>query len=259
MTREEIFKRAKELKQEDIILEKNLDKLRDEANDLQKELLKTATIKEGTVFKHNTQLIFLSKIECKRTDGDWHYEWDLHYTFNLINCEGLKTSIEIFTDVQEKDLKTKIRTKEIILNDEELDVKKPNLEWPKEIHAESVRAYQEIETNNNHVLYDYIIECHEPEKPRAKILEKKYYRIQTAARINDLHRKDWFIRPEVIKKGEDIVEGTRRYQRTTTAKEDFVKFRLYTKALYKFSQATQYTYVSKVKEEDLLETLLDFN
>jgi hypothetical protein len=259
MTREEIFKRAKELKKEDAVLEKQQDILHEEAQELQKELMKTATIETGTVFKYKTQVIYLSTIECKRTNkGDWYYDWDLCYTFNLINCDGLKTNIAIFTDLIEKDLKTKIQLKELVLNEEELETKKQNFDWPKEIHAESIRAYQEIKTNNE-TLYDYIIECHEPEKPRSSILEKRYYRVQTPTHINDLHRKDWFIRPEIIKEGDDILEGSRRYKRTTTAKEDFVKFKLYTKSRYKFSQTNKYTYVSKVKEEDLLETLLDFN
>ena len=256
MTREEIFKRATELKKEDIALEKNLQKLRDEAYELQKELIKTATIKEGTVYKYNNQLIFLSTIECKRTDGDWHYNWDLHYTFNLINCDGLKTNISILNSIQEKDLKTKIQLKELVLNEDEIEVKKLSMEWPKEIHAESIRASQKIK---NTEIYDYIIECLEPETPRSKILENKYYRIQTPTDINFMYPKDWFIRPVVIKEGEDIVEGTRRYKRTTTATEDIVRFKMYTKRNFKFSQTTEYTHVSKVKEEDLLETLLTFN
>jgi len=256
MTREEILKRAQELKKEDAVLGKQQDVLRTEARKLQDELIKTATIKEGTVYKYNNQLIFLSTIECNRTDGDWHYNWDLHYTFNLINCDGLKTNISILNSIQEKDLKTKIQLKELVLNEDEIEVKKLSMEWPKEIHAESIRASQKIKDTK---IYDYIIECLEPEKPRSKILENKYYRIQTPTDINFMYPKDWFIRPVVIKEGEDIVEGTRRYKRITTATEDIVRFKMYTKRHFKFSQTTEYTYVSKVKEEDLLETLLEFN
>lgn len=257
MNREEIFKRVQELKKEDAVLEEQQDALHEEVPNLQKELLKTATIKTGTVFKYDTQLVFLSSIECKRTDsGNWIYDWDLHYTFNLINCDGLKTNIEIFTNLIEKDLKTKIRLKELVLNEDELEVKKLSMEWPKEIHAESIRAYQKIKDSK---VYDYIIECREPEKPQSKILEKKYYRIQTPTNIYHLYPKNWFIRPVVIKEGEDIVEGTHRHPITTKATEDLVRFRMYTKSRYKFSQTNEYTYVSKIKEEDLLETLLDFN
>jgi len=242
MTREELLKRAQELRDEKKSIEDKEHKLYKDTAELEGEYLKTSIYPMYTVFTYAGNLVSLNKIACKDS-GYRSYSYSLLYYFNLISSNGKTTNMILLRELTEDKIKEMIREKKLVLYDGDIEVKN-DTDWPKEIHACEVKAHSEFKEGNR--IYDYIIESKECENTRKKIKTylTKYYRIQTESEL----RYNWYIKPKVNANEEGILE---------TSFELYIS--RYNPNGKRMKERYSKTHVTKINEKDLFETLLDFS
>ena len=169
MTREDLIIQAEELKKEEKYLDDRQHKLWDDTQKLENAFIETAIYKKGTIFSYLSSLICLTNIECKSA-GYRSYKYELAYSFNFVNPNGVTTGMTVLRGITESRLKEMISDNKLTLYEDEVKVNTDPREWPKEIHPKCIKAHRRIGEQEN--IYDFIIETEECENNRKKV--KKY-------------------------------------------------------------------------------------
>lgn len=243
MTREDLIIQAEELKKEEKYLDDRQHKLWDDTQKLENSFIETAIYKRGTIFSYLSSLVCLIEVQCK-SSGYKSYKYELAYSFNLVNSNGVTTGMTILKGITESKLKEMISENKLTLYEDEVKVSTNSREWPKEIHPKYIKASRRIGEQNK--INDFIIETEECENNRKKVKKyiKNLYRVQTTCEVQT---KEWYVKPIVSTDKEGNI------------KEEFFIYRRYYSNGKRTKDRWAQTYVSRVNEDDLLETLLDFN